>query len=622
MDCNALNQVTQKLSQEAMMAHQFQQLNLNPSTTQHIDPLMQMDGFLPNSMESFPTGEIWAAEQQAQQHDMALSIARAKQMEAQFQSHVQQQGNEQGDYMQTLRQDSGMGTAIALGGVSGMMMNIPRTQFTSAFNTSQQQISAPLNTTENTDLQDNSWIDNLANQQWNQNYDDVAQLVQPGEELKSVEQKTKESEFYGFMDMIRDRRVLLDEENGKVVEGPGPEPEMEEDIEYLKSWAASEGLNMPDSVFQKTGPQLQQEFGLKSGVEAGVPLSNETNYDSPEEADIDALYNENPEEWAEHFAQINQNYEKYTNSTDYPFEKNNPYMFIEDPLQEGKDLLKLSNLAEAALAFEAVCQKENDHKEAWVLLGETQAENEKDYLAIVALNNARRIDPTDIKVHGTLAVCHSNESNTEAALQSLKQWLIHHPQYEALGSITVPPDPKLDVFEEYSSIDPTKLREIITLYTGALELNSNDADLHANLGVIYVLSQNFTEATRAFTAAAQLRPQDPALWNRIGASLANSGKPEEAITAYNRALDINPGYVRALYNMAVAQSNSGNHIAASKTLIRALGMQKGTTDPTRKDLSESQPLWTLLRMCFTQLERQDLVEMSYRENVEEFENIL
>lgn len=85
------------------------------------------------------------------------------------------------------------------------------------------------------------------------------------------------------------------------------------------------------------------------------------------------LTDEGMDEWVREYNEMQKNYRDVANRTDYPFEPNNHYLSHDHPFQEGMDMLQLSNLAEAALAFEAACQKDNDYFEAWYQLGQAQA---------------------------------------------------------------------------------------------------------------------------------------------------------------------------------------------------------------------------------------------------------
>lgn len=88
---------------------------------------------------------------------------------------------------------------------------------------------------------------------------------------------------------------------------------------------------------------------------------------------------------------------------DYLFEPENPYLNHPDPYSEGLRLLEAGgSLSEAALAFEAVCQTESTRVEGWTHLGTIQAQNEKELAAIRALEQAIRLDESNMPA---LIVC-------------------------------------------------------------------------------------------------------------------------------------------------------------------------------------------------------------------------
>ena len=82
---------------------------------------------------------------------------------------------------------------------------------------------------------------------------------------------------------------------------------------------------------------------------------------------------------------------------DYLFEPDNPYMTHADPFAEGIRLVEVGgSLSEAALCFEAVCQLQPKRVEGWTYLGSVQAQNEKELAAIRALEQAIRLDETNL----------------------------------------------------------------------------------------------------------------------------------------------------------------------------------------------------------------------------------
>lgn len=631
MDCNTVSQLAQKLSHDVMVAQQFQHGNDTLQQPQHYDPIVNENIFSPTSFDPlFNTmNDAFIPPQQVSDQRQAKALQLAKQqheMEKAFTSQNLVQQAQLGVHQEMITGPNV--SMMAMASVPGMISSIPRTTFQSSLNLStQRQVSgsSSLQMPATAEVQDTAWIDQLAEQNWNTNFDDVQQYVLPGEEVKTTEQKTKESQFYGLMDSISQKNVLIDEVNGTLIEGPGPDPELEEDTQKLKDWIAEEGINMPPSVFESAQANFAQSLRPDARAFAGAapPINNVSGMEEQaEHAEMDVMCEDQLEDWVKNYAESHETADQALNCTDYPFEQNNPYLYTDNPLQEGKEMLALSNLTEAALAFEAACQKNNDNKEAWLRLGNTQSQNEKDRLSLIALNNARRVDPTDMEAYAALGAVHTNMYNVSAAMECMKAWLANHPEYGILTKMHIEPSPDETVQNEMVWLDPVQVGELTTLYNAALEMQPNDPALHSNLGIVYNMLQDFDAAAREFRAAAELKPDDPVLWNRLGASLANASRPKEAEEVYRTALDLNPGYVRCFYNLAVALSNDNNSLEAAKVLIRALGVQKGLSKSTRPGMSESQGLWEMLRMCLTQISRHDLVELSFKENIEEFENVL
>jgi len=342
---------------------------------------------------------------------------------------------------------------------------------------------------------------------------------------------------------------------------------------------------------------------------------------------------------------MTKKFDSAAKSTEYPFEANNPYLFHDAPFDEGLELLAAGTLSEAVLAFEAVCQKEPERVEGWQFLGTTQAENEKDGLAILALNKARQLCPSNRHVLQALAVSHTNEANQGQALEALKAWALANESYAPLhetvkrqlsegpaaaGAGTDGPWTEDflqgglddDFARQFMFMSKTEHREVETLLLAAAELAPGDADVHVALGIAHNLSHDYEAAAADFRAALKLRPEDEKLWNKLGATLANGSKSREAIAAYEKALDINPGFVRAQYNLGIAHSNLSEHRAAARQFIRAITMQQGGAAVPAESGSgpprSTREMWDVLRMTFNLMERPDLVDKAWAHDVNPF----
>eukprot|EP00388_Colpodella_angusta_P005272 GDKJ01016422.1.p1 GENE.GDKJ01016422.1~~GDKJ01016422.1.p1 ORF type:complete len:380 (+),score=27.24 GDKJ01016422.1:49-1188(+) len=336
-------------------------------------------------------------------------------------------------------------------------------------------------------------------------------------------------------------------------------------------------------------------------------------------------------EWAREYKELLGQFADAGNNSDYPFEPENAFMYNDDPLSEGKQLLALGILSDAVLAFEAACQKDLNNQEAWKLLGTTQAENEKDNLAIRALNKAKQIDPRDKDVYMALSVSYANESQYAFALEALRGWLLAQPEYDMLvdvmASMGAEEGPQLEQDEDadYASFmnmmdtPPKEMKDLTTLFGAAIEMNPADSALHVALGIAHHLSHDFESAVTCFRRALELSPEDAKVWNKLGATLANSSKSEEAISMYENALNINPGYVRARYNLGIAHNNLGNHQLAAENFARAIVMQQGGVGdgsaaaggPPRS----TREMWDALKTALNLLNRTDLVQCAWKQDI-------
>jgi tetratricopeptide (TPR) repeat protein len=87
------------------------------------------------------------------------------------------------------------------------------------------------------------------------------------------------------------------------------------------------------------------------------------------------------------------------------------------------------DIPEAILCFESAVQRDSKHVRAWQFLGRAQAENDKDDLAIAALNGAIKADPGNLDALLNLAVSYTNDFHKDKALDTLVQWMQYNPQY-------------------------------------------------------------------------------------------------------------------------------------------------------------------------------------------------
>jgi peroxin-5 len=74
--------------------------------------------------------------------------------------------------------------------------------------------------------------------------------------------------------------------------------------------------------------------------------------------------------------------------------------------------------------------RDNDHAEAWRMLGVCHAENDEDKKAIVCLRRAVEADPYNVDAQLALGTSYVNELDSVRALEALRSWVTHNPLFQ------------------------------------------------------------------------------------------------------------------------------------------------------------------------------------------------
>lgn len=206
-------------------------------------------------------------------------------------------------------------------------------------------------------------------------------------------------------------------------------------------------------------------------------------------------------DWEDEFGNFNNGTAIYKPDLgEYIFEVNNPFMNHPDPMAEGMRLLDQGgSLSDAAMAFEVVVQKNPGDSNAWMLLGNVQAQNEKEEPAIRALERAIEADPGNLQALMSLAVSYTNESYDHAAYQTLERWITQ--KYPQLAGNTKLPE-AASPFELHDRVTDLFLSAARQAPDGQLM----DPDVQVGLGVLFYGSGELDKAIDCFVAALKGRP--------------------------------------------------------------------------------------------------------------------
>lgn len=263
-------------------------------------------------------------------------------------------------------------------------------------------------------------------------------------------------------------------------------------------------------------------------------------------------------------------------------------------------LYQSGSLNDAILAFEAVVHRDPQSSDAWRWLGTAHADNDEDKLAISALRKSLEADPENIEALLDAGVSYTNELVQIEALDHLRNWLGHHPEYA--GIERAPGSDTANLFEQQ--------RMVIEMFLQAAEINPTDVDIHTVLGVLWNLTREYHLAEEAFKEALKYDPESASLWNKLGATQANSSRSDgskDAVVAYRRALELKPNYTRAWVNMGISYANRKMYDLAAKYYLKALSIH-----------SHPNHIWSYLRLSLNCMERRDLAALCEEKNVDAF----
>ncbi|KAJ7324742.1 hypothetical protein JRQ81_017762 [Phrynocephalus forsythii] len=298
------------------------------------------------------------------------------------------------------------------------------------------------------------------------------------------------------------------------------------------------------------------------------------------------------------------------NEKGYYFHTENHFKEWPGAFEEGLKKLKEGDLPLSILYLEAAVLQDPHDAEAWQFLGITQAENENEQAAIVALQRCLDLQPNNLKALMALAVSFTNTSHQQEACESLRSWIKQNPKYKYLTR-SKKGSPALARRMSKTADESALLEEVKELYLEAAHQNGEmiDPDLQTGLGVLFHLSGEFNRAIDAFSAALTVRPEDYSLWNRLGATLANGDRSEEAVEAYTRALEIQPGFIRSRYNLGISCINLGAYREAASNFLTALNLQRKSRNQQQvPHPAISGNIWAALRITLSMMDQPELFQ--------------
>jgi tetratricopeptide (TPR) repeat protein len=115
-----------------------------------------------------------------------------------------------------------------------------------------------------------------------------------------------------------------------------------------------------------------------------------------------------------------------------------------------------------------------------------------------------------------------------------------------------------------------KFEEAEKSYREAIFINNNYIDAYGNLGVVLYNLGKLEEAEKNYRNVIQIKPDYAKAYNNLGIVLRDLGRLQEAEKSYQKAIEIEPDYAEAYNNLGVVFRDLGRFNEAEKSYRKAI----------------------------------------------------
>ncbi|KPJ57978.1 MAG: hypothetical protein AMJ42_04145 [Deltaproteobacteria bacterium DG_8] len=188
--------------------------------------------------------------------------------------------------------------------------------------------------------------------------------------------------------------------------------------------------------------------------------------------------------------------------------------------------------------------------------------------ALREFEKALSLDPYAANVHANMGVLYVTQRLYQEAINAYRRALMLKPKkvknYNNLGNLYYQ---MLKESKSSSQVYPKRLvvveniRELyqksLNNYKKALQLDSNDPEVHNNLGDLYYLEQLYPSALEEYKRAVKLNPYYADAYNNLGLVHLKEKNYDDAQKAFARTLELEPNFAEACSNLALVYMERG-----------------------------------------------------------------
>lgn len=229
--------------------------------------------------------------------------------------------------------------------------------------------------------------------------------------------------------------------------------------------------------------------------------------------------------------------------------------------QEARKLRREGKCDAAVPLFKQLIERKPTMSAAHYELGWCYNELEKYDSALIALTNARKIDPTNFRIIYEAGFAKYKLGKVNEALadfnQVIKQNASYYKAYIARG----------DLYKDAQKNTTLALADFLK----ALSLDSTESKIHYRIGWCYNDLGKFNEAVPYLQKAIGFEEQNYLSYSELGFSLFSLNRMEEALQRLNKANELKPGFETTVYYIGmchVKQNKKADAVQKYNELVK------------------------------------------------------
>jgi predicted O-linked N-acetylglucosamine transferase (SPINDLY family) len=262
-----------------------------------------------------------------------------------------------------------------------------------------------------------------------------------------------------------------------------------------------------------------------------------------------------------------------------------------DGLAQALEFHQSGQLRAARELYRRILQTDEEHADAWHLLGVLESQNGNAQIAIDFIQRAIALRPTDHVFHSNLGATFQTCQDFERAVSCFRRAVELNPDAAAshinLGN----------ALREQGHLD-----EAAACFQQALQFDADNPEAHFGIGLINQGQGNLQQAIARYRHALQLRPDYTRAWNNLGTALRDADQLDEALNCFRRALSLDANFADAHCNMGStlrAQRMPREALASFQTAVR-INPQLAVAHVNIGDLLQEQGQLDPAELCYRQ----------------------